>query len=142
MSPGAAATGPFDYNRVTTAAIVSHEVGDSSTYSKGGRRVSSSHQQSHQQSGPKYLSTSSPSKKTIGGIREEWKYVKWQDNPDQAPTNSSLTEVNVSLSRLDRKIVRLEVLLGKLTDRLSLQAENAIDIGDHHEEDEDKSTNV
>ena len=36
-----------------------------------------------------------------------------------------LKEVNASLTRLDRKILHLETLLAKLTDRLSLQAAQA-----------------
>ena len=107
--------------RVTTAAIVSHEM-DSHSASTLVRKSSRSS-----------LSKSSHS--------QELRAVKWKDatpTVSSEPTASTamaspptagasamtatpLREVNASLARLDRKMMHLETLLAKLTDRLSQQ---------------------
>ena len=59
------------------------------------------------------------------GEAADWHSVKWKDREHKSPgTNSAaLKEVNASLSRLDKKILHLETLLAKLTDRLSQKVE-------------------
>ena len=111
--------------RVTTAAIVTHEMDSASTLVRKSSRAS--------------LSKSSNS--------QEWRAVKWKDREEVAsaseaasnaltasPPASAVTagtplrEVNASLARLDRKIMHLETLLAKLTDRLSQhQGSNSMD---------------
>lgn len=80
--------------RVTTSAIVSHEMDGSKGKSLKSRLSSSS------------LKTNNS--------------VKWKDT-DSSPTHcsASLKDVNASLNRLDRKILHLETLLAKLTEKLS-----------------------
>ena len=110
-----------DHKRVTTSAIVSHE----NDGSKGQQRGSKSSRLLHHKNSSASLNT-----------------VKWKDSNSSPPTSTSasvstaaaapptmiiehsaaLKEVNVSLSRLDRKILHLEDLLAKLTDKLSQQA--------------------
>ena len=102
--------------KVTTAAIVSHEMeGPGATLVRKSSRASLS--------------------KSSANSREEWRAVKWKDRQDEQPPNSleavalassppigtPIKEVNASFARLDRKIMHLETLLAKLTDRLSQQ---------------------
>ena len=107
--------------KVTTAAIVSHEMEAS-----GGGSMAS---------GPTLVRKSSRASlsKSSAASREEWRAVKWKDREEaasssieqpqspQALMGTPLKEVNASFARLDRKIMHLETLLAKLTDRLSQQ---------------------
>ena len=73
---------------------------------------------------PKGASITSP---TVS--REDWRSVRWKDRESSLESNAhgsgngscGLKEVNTSLNRLDRKILHLESLLAKLTDKLSQQ---------------------
>ena len=110
--------------KVTTAAIVSHEM-EASGGGAGGSMAS----------GPTLVRKSSRASlsKSSAASREEWRAVKWKDREEaasssieapqspQALMGTPLKEVNASFARLDRKIMHLETLLAKLTDRLSQQ---------------------
>ena len=111
--------------KVTTAAIVSHEMEASGGGGAGGSLAS----------GPTLVRKSSRASlsKSSAASREEWRAVKWKDREEaasssieapqspQALMGTPLKEVNASFARLDRKIMHLETLLAKLTDRLSQQ---------------------
>ena len=111
--------------KVTTAAIVSHEMEASGGGGAGGSMAS----------GPTLVRKSSRASlsKSSAASREEWRAVKWKDREEaasssieapqspQALMGTPLKEVNASFARLDRKIMHLETLLAKLTDRLSQQ---------------------
>ena len=119
--------------RVTTAAIVTHEMDPTSTLVRKSSRAS--------------LSKASNS--------QEWRAVKWKDREEAASASASASEaittaltasppasavtagtplkdVNASLARLDRKIMHLETLLAKLTDRLS-QQQSSMDSNEVHQ---------
>ena len=120
---------------MTTSAIVSHEM-DGSKSRRGSRLI---YNGSSAILPTSTIAGSATSKSSSTASREDWRSVKWKDQREQSsveqPLGASasagnsgnngiggLKEVNASLTRLDRKILHLETLLAKLTDRLSQQA--------------------
>ena len=130
--------GDYKGRTVTTSAIVSHEM-DGSKSRRGSRLIYNGSSAIL----PSTIAGSATSKSSSTASREDWRSVKWKDREQSsveqplapasmvvgasASSNSNngiggLKEVNASLTRLDRKILHLETLLAKLTDRLSQQA--------------------
>lgn len=123
--------------RVTTSAIVSHEMDGS----KSSRLKSSRLAGGQYSAGSSSLASNDQVQRSEqrSSLKNSSSNVKWKDQ-------DSLREVNASLTRLDSKIMHLETLLAKLTDRLGQQAEadqeDNEDNSKEAKESEDKSSAI